>query len=67
MKRILKNAIRCKKCGEIIISDSVHTYVTCKCGACSVDGGYDYLRRCALSENDYIDLSEVEEVDNKKK
>lgn len=55
---IIKNAIRCKKCGDIIESVSVHDFKTCSCGACSVDGGHEYLRRCATSLDDFIDLSE---------
>lgn len=50
--KIIKNAIRCKICGEFIESTSVHNFVPCKCfrdscGAkgCAVDGGHDYLRR----------------------
>ena len=60
--RIIKNAIRCKHCGEIIESKSVHDFVTCSCGSCSVDGGHEYLRRCFVSrpELDYDDLSETE-------
>lgn len=45
MKKIIKNAIRCKLCGEVIESTDRHNYVECKCGACAVDGGHDYLRR----------------------
>ena len=45
--RILKNCIQCRKCGDTIESKSVHDFVTCSCGACSVDGGLDYLRRGA--------------------
>ena len=44
--KIIRNAIQCKRCGDIIESKHVHDFVTCKCGACSVDGGHDYLRRC---------------------
>ena len=59
---IIKNAIQCKKCGDIIESVSVHDFKTCSCGACSVDGGYQYLRRyAAISLDDFIDLSEVQE------
>ena len=65
MKKILKNAIRCNKCGEIIESKSEHDYVTCQCGACAVDGGNDYLRRCAPSQEAYTELSEVEELEIK--
>ena len=59
-KKIVKNAIKCKNCGDIIESKSVHDYVTCSCGACSVDGGHDYLRRCAVEPDCYEELSEHE-------
>jgi len=61
MKKIIVNAIKCKLCGEIIESTDRHQYVTCKCGACSVDGGLDYLRRSYKSKDCFIDLSVVEE------
>ena len=35
---IIRNAIQCKKCGDIIESTSVHDFRTCSCGTCSVDG-----------------------------
>lgn len=57
---IIKNAIQCKKCGDVIESVSVHDFKTCSCGACSVDGGHYYLRRCANSLDDFIDLSEFQ-------
>ena len=64
MKKILRNAIRCKKCGDIIESKSQHDFQTCACGAVSVDGGHFYLRRVfkqgGLGE-DYDELSEWEE------
>lgn len=60
MKKIVVNKIRCKKCGDIIESKSVHDFVTCKCGAVSVDGGHNYIRRCGNLE-DFEDLSEYEE------
>lgn len=64
MIRIKRNAIRCLKCGDIIESKSVHDFVTCSCGACSVDGGYDYLRRCGFPE-DWESCSETyEDGDN---
>ena len=61
-ERIIKNAIQCKLCGEIIESKSRHMFVTCKCGACSVDGGHDYLRRCFKEYGCFTDLSVVESV-----
>ena len=41
MQMIIKNAIQCKLCGDIIESTDRHNYVECKCGACAVDGGHD--------------------------
>jgi len=60
MHKIIRNAIQCKHCGDTIESENVHGYVTCSCGACSVDGGHDYLRRTYLSspDEDYVELSE---------
>lgn len=57
MSKIVRNVIKCKLCGDIIESKSVHDFVTCSCGAVSVDGGHDYLRRCG-NRDDYEDLSE---------
>jgi len=62
MKKIIVNKIKCKKCGDIIESVSVHDFKFCKCGAVAVDGGHEYLRRCGYLE-DYEELSEVEEND----
>ena len=42
---IIQNAVICNKCDDFIFSKSRHDFVTCKCGAISVDGGQDYLRR----------------------
>ena len=62
MTKIIKNAIQCKLCGEVIESKRVHDFVQCKCGACAVDGGHDYLRRCFRDKDCYIDLSESIEI-----
>lgn len=53
---ILKNKIKCLKCGDIIESVYRHDFKTCSCGACSVDGGKDYLRRVGNNE-DFEELS----------
>ena len=36
--------IRCLKCNDIIKSNDLHDCVSCKCGACSIDGGNQYSR-----------------------
>jgi hypothetical protein len=42
---IVQNAVSCLACGDFIFSAHVHDFVTCTCGAISVDGGQQYLRR----------------------
>lgn len=60
-KRIIKNVIRCKHCGDIIESKSVHDFQECSCGTVFVDGGHDYLRRGFKNGmDDYEELSVVE-------
>lgn len=44
-RKIKENKARCKGCKTVIESRSVHDYVSCACGAISVDGGREYLRR----------------------
>ncbi len=58
--KIIRNAICCNLCGNEIESKSVHDFVTCSCGACSVDGGHDYLRRCFKEKGCFTDISVVE-------
>ena len=57
---IIRNAIRCRLCGDEIESKSRHEYVRCRCGACAVDGGLDYLRRSFQSKDCYEELSVTE-------
>ena len=59
MVKIKTNKIQCLKCGDIIESFTVHDFKYGSCGACAVDGGKDYLRRCGNLE-DFKDLSEAE-------
>lgn len=42
---IIQNAALCLSCGDIIVSKHRHDFVECTCGAISVDGGQEYLRR----------------------
>ena len=66
MEKIISNKIQCKHCGEIIESKSIHSFVTCKCECCSVDGGHYHLSRSFRTspEEDFIELSVVEEIDD---
>ena len=62
-ERIIRNRIRCKKCGDIIESTYRHDYKECSCRSCAVDGGHAYLRRCFTERDVYEELSEVEEIE----
>lgn len=61
MVKILVNKIKCKKCGEIIESTHRHDFKFCKCGAVTIDGGNDYLKRSGNIE-DWEELSEYENI-----
>lgn len=65
-RRITKNAVKCKICGDIIESTYRHDFVTCSCGNVSVDGGNDYLRRAFKNRDEYIELSESEPIEEEK-
>ena len=54
-RAIKRNAIRCKRCGDIIESRHVHDFKWCSCGQCAVDGGKDYPKRCWSLEIDDAD------------
>ena len=64
--KILSNKARCRKCGDVIESKSVHDFQTCSCGAICVDGGLDYLKRGAKNFEDLEELSEYEVEGSKK-
>lgn len=55
---IIRNAIRCKKCGTICESKHRHDWVQCACGAVFTDGGKSYIRRGGNPE-DIEDLSVI--------
>lgn len=66
MRKIIRNAIRCNHCGDVIESTYRHEYVPCSCGKVAVDGGHDYLRRSySGNRDDYSDFSEYAEVEEK--
>ncbi|MBQ8879155.1 MAG: hypothetical protein IJ029_10555 [Lachnospiraceae bacterium] len=61
--KIMVNKIRCKKCGDVIESKSVHDFKFCKCESVAVDGGHNYLRRLGEPEN-WENLSEYEVIED---
>lgn len=63
MKKIIKNAAECARCGDVIESKHRRDFVNCSCGAIFVDGGLEYLRRGFDDPCNFIDRVEYEEVD----
>jgi hypothetical protein len=59
--RIVRNAARCLKCDDVIESKHRHDYVTCSCGALSVDGGHEYLKRAWATHTDHPQCEELSE------
>ena len=57
-----RNRVRCRKCGDVIESLSVHDWVACKCWdndkrtGIFTDGGPEYAHRGAF------DMDDIEEV-----
>lgn len=39
-----QKGLKCNKCGDVMYSIDRHDFRHCKCGACAVDGGRDYLK-----------------------
>jgi len=59
---VLKNKARCRKCGDVIESKYRHDFVTCTCGAISVDGGNAYWKRSGNLEDFEQIVEEMEET-----
>lgn len=56
-RKLLRNRVKCKKCGTVIESRWTHDFVSCECGSIFVDGGLDYMRMGGNLDN-IEDLSE---------
>jgi len=52
---LLRNAIQCLSCDQVIASKHRHDFQTCKCGKVSVDGGLDYKKRAFQNPTDYVE------------
>ena len=58
---IVSNKAQCKLCGDVVESVHRHDFKRCKCGEMAVDGGKAYIKRCANSLDNIIELSETYE------
>ena len=63
MKKLIKNAIQCLKCMDIIESKFQHDFKRCSCGSCSVDGGLVYWWVSWDTDFGYKYLREWEELE----
>ena len=54
MPRIIRNAIRCKKCGDIIESKTVHDFKFCSCGACGNLEDWEELSKAEKVEDNSV-------------
>lgn len=63
MRKLVKNCIKCTKCGDVIESKYTHDFRWCNCKNIFVDGGLEYSRigGAALDDNSYENLCEYEE------
>ena len=55
-KFLIRNAIQCLNCNDIIESIHRHDYVKCSCGGCMTDGGLDYIHRAHNPKVDFVEL-----------
>ena len=60
-RKIIRNRIKCKHCGDIIESISVQDFKFCSCGKVAIDGGQCYLKRTG-NPNNWEELSEFNTV-----
>ena len=56
-RTIIRNAAKCRRCGDVVESKEPGQIVYCRCRSIAVDGGRDYLRRVG-AEKDIEELSE---------
>lgn len=62
-KKLIKNAIKCNHCGDIIESKYTHDFRECSCGTVFVDGGLSYCRVGFKNGlDDFTDMCEYEEI-----
>jgi hypothetical protein len=55
---LIKNAIQCRNCNDIIESKKHHEYKECSCGKVAIDGGLDAGGTIAGDPQHYTDLGE---------
>lgn len=49
-----RNIAKCRQCGDVIESKHRHDFVSCRCGAISLDGGMDLVQRRIGNRADFL-------------
>ena len=52
---LLRNAVKCTKCGDVVVSTHVHDFRWCSCKSIFTDGGTDYVHR----GGDFISMDDM--------
>ena len=60
-EKIIVNKVKCRLCGDVLISEHRYDWKQCRCGELAIDGGTKYLRRVVKTDLvNIIELSEKE-------
>jgi hypothetical protein len=51
------NKARCKKCGEILVSNNEKTEESCGCGHLKIGGGHSWIKRTGVAGVDFEELA----------
>jgi len=67
MERLVRNACRCKQCGEVLESTHSRDFKQCKCpNMTAIDGGLEYSRMLANDFGMVEDMRVYIDTPNKK-
>ena len=62
-EKLVRNAVRCLKCGDVVESKHRHDFQICSCRSVFTDGGTDYIRRGGdINEMELLDEFEEEPI-----
>lgn len=56
---MIKTAIHCLKCGDVIISRAQHDFHYCSCDSVAIDGGDSYMR-CLYKEGAKFKMATID-------
>lgn len=66
MKKIIRNAVTCNNCGDMLRSKELYDYRVCSCRSVKISGGFNRLDRFSPEAN-YTEQSLFWEIKEDKK